>query len=136
MSGSLDRRQRVLLAEDDPSIRKLTTRRLEHEGFEVVQACDGEEALHRVEEALPIHVVLLDAILPKLNGYEVCRALKQRPATAGIPVIVFSATEPRWQELANRCIEVGAAGWIQKPFRTQDLMEKIRLALGEQGASR
>lgn len=136
MKTPADPRQRILLAEDALSIRKLTARRLEHEGFEVVQASDGEEALDRVEQALPIHVVLLDVDMPKLNGYEVCRMLKLRPATAHIPVIIYSATEPRWQELANRCIELGAAAWLKKPFRTQELVEKIRRALEEQGEGR
>lgn len=127
----MKRRQRVLLVEDDPSVLKMTRLRLEHEGFDVVIAMDGEQALEETDARLPIHLVLLDVKLPRLNGYEVCRTLKRRPQTAHIPVIVFSASESEMQKMADRCIEVGATDWIKKPFRTMDLLSKIRHALEE-----
>jgi CheY-like chemotaxis protein len=123
-------KKRILIAEDDQSVLKVTKRRLEHEGFEVVTATDGEAALHEAGGALPIHLILLDIQLPKRNGYEVCQALKQQFATARIPVIVFSGSEAILQRMANRCIEVGADGWVRKPFQTKELLEKIRHALG------
>ncbi len=123
---------RILIAEDDPSVRKVTTVRLEHEGYEVVAVCDGEEALREMETHLPIHLVLLDVKMPKLNGYQVCRRLKDNPVTKHIPIIVFSASKSHMTQLADQCIEVGANDWIRKPFKTQDLLEKIRYAL-EQG---
>jgi CheY-like chemotaxis protein len=126
-------RKRILIAEDDPSILKMTKLRLEHEGYDVVAVMDGEEALQQAAAQTPIHVILLDIKLPKLNGYDVCRALKHQPATADIPVIVFSASETHLQRLADRCIEVGATDWIKKPFRTKDLLTKIHRALGEKG---
>ena len=125
---------RILIAEDDPSILKMTRLRLEHEGFEVLTATDGEEALHQAVEQLPIHVILLDIRLPKLTGYEVCRTLKRHPTTAQIPVIVFSASESQMQHLADRCVEVGASDWIKKPFRTAELLAKIRRALRQEGS--
>ena len=128
-------RRRVLLVEDDPSVLKMTRLRLEHEGFDVVTAMDGEQALEEADAQLPIHLVLLDVKLPKLNGYEVCRTLKHRTKTAHIPVIVFSASESQMQKMADRCIEVGATDWIKKPFRTIDLMSKIRHALEPQEES-
>ena len=70
------RRPRVLLVEDDPSVLKMTQLRLEHEGFDVTE--------------LPIHLVLLDVKLPKLNGYEVCRTLKHQPQTSHIPMELMS----------------------------------------------
>ena len=123
-------RKRILLGEDNADIRKMTQYRLEHEGFDVVTAADGERVLEEAERALPIHVILLDIKMPKLNGYEVCRQLKARPATAAIPVIIFSASEFEWQRMADRCIEVGAVDWIKKPFRSADLLKKIREAIG------
>lgn len=126
-------KKRILICEDDLSILKMTKVRLEHEGYDVVTATTGEEVPGAVEEAYPIHLVLLDIKLPKLSGYDVCRLLKQRPATAEIPIIVFTASESQLQRLADRCIEVGATDWIKKPFRTKELLEKIHHALGEEG---
>ena len=125
-------KKRILICEDDLSILKVTKVRLEHEGYDVVTAVDGEDVLHQVEAAYPIHLVLLDIKLPKRNGYEVCRMLKQLPPTADVPVIVFTASESQLQRLADRCIEVGAADWIKKPFRTKELLEKIHRALKEE----
>ena len=124
-------KKRILIAEDDPSILKMTKLRLEHEGYAVVSALDGEEALRQAAREFPIHLILLDIKLPKLDGYTVCQRLKDQPQTETIPVIVFSASENELQRLADRCIDVGAADWIKKPFRTKDLLDKIHRALGE-----
>ncbi len=125
-------KKRILIAEDDPGILKMTKFRLEHEGYEVIAVTDGEEALHQAEAQLPIHLFLVDIKMPGLNGYELCRALKRWPATADIPVIVFTGSESQLQRLSNKCIEAGATDWIKKPFLSRDLMEKIHRALGEE----
>ena len=125
-------KKRILLVDDEPSVLKVTKARLEHEGYEVLVAVDGKAALQRAAEELPIHVVLLDIMLPKLKGYEVCRALKRQPATSHIPVIVFTGSESQIQQLGDRCIEVGATDWIKKPFTSAELMAKIHRALGEE----
>ena len=127
--------KRILIGEDDVSILKMTKARLEHEGFEVLTAEDGECVLQQVGAhvpACPIHLILLDVKMPKMNGYTVCQQLKGQAETAGIPVIIFSASETHVQRLADRCIEIGATDWIKKPFRTTELMSKIRRALGEE----
>ena len=128
----MTQKKRILIAEDDPSILKMTKLRLEHEGYDVLAATNGEAALQQAASELPIHLILLDIKLPKLNGYEVCRTLKRQPDTAGIPVIVFSASESQLEHLADRCIEVGAVDWLRKPFRTKDLLDKIHRALAEE----
>ena len=125
-------KKRILIVEDEPGVLKVTKVRLEHEGYDVITATDGQEALQQAVSELPIHLVLLDIMLPRLNGYDVCRTLKRQPATADIPVIVFTATEAQQQRLGDRCIEVGAADWIKKPFDTKELLVKIRHALGEE----
>lgn len=127
--------RRILIGEDDASILKMTKIRLEHEGFIVSIASDGEAVLTQIAHTDPLpDLILLDIRMPKLNGYEVCRELKRRAKTAQIPVIVFTASESQLQHLADRCIEVGAADWIKKPFRTQELLAKIHRALGEETA--
>ena len=124
---------RILIGEDDPGILQTTAFRLTHEGYEVVSATDGDDVLHQAETQLPIHLILLDIRLPKRNGYDVCRILKRQAATAQIPVIVFTASEPEMQKLADRCIEVGATDWIKKPFQVKELLEKIDRVLGTEG---
>lgn len=126
-------KKRILLVEDDPSTLNMTMLRLQHEGYEVIQTTDGKAAVEEAERQLPIHLVLLDVKLPQMNGYEVCRALKRQPATAAIPVIVFTASERQLQTLADRCLEIGAADWLKKPFRSDELMAKIHRALKEEG---
>ena len=119
---------RILIGEDEANVLKVTKTRLEYEGYEVLTAPDGEAVL---EQALTekIHLILLDVKMPKLSGFDVCRALKQRPATAGIPVIVYSGSGHQLEQLADRCIEAGAADWLTKPFKTTDLLGKIQRAL-------
>ena len=128
------RKGRVLVGEDDESVLKVTKARLEHEGYAVIEAVDGDAVLERATDEA-VQVILLDVWLPKRNGYEVCRVLKRQPSTRHIPVIIFTASESGMQKLADRCIEAGALDWIKKPFRTADLLEKIHHAVSRKGAA-
>ena len=123
---------RILLVDDEADVRKVTKMRLEHEGYEVVVAPDGERAVECANTDLPIHLVLLDIRLPRLNGYEVCQRLKRHASTARIPILLFTASEAQAAHLADRCIEVGANDWIKKPFRSKELMEKIRRLVAQE----
>ena len=127
-------KKRILVGEDNSDISKVTRVRLEYEGYDVDVAEDGEEVLRRTAGGL-FDLILLDIKMPKMNGYDVCRHLKTAPATAAIPVIIFTASEAYWSRLGDRCIEVGASDWIKKPFRTKELMAKIHKVLGEEDAS-
>lgn len=126
-------RKRILVAEDDASLVKMLRFRLEHEGFVVFVARDGEEAIREVRVDGPIDLLLLDVKMPGLDGYTVCRRLRSEPATARVPILIMSGTAIQVREMADRCIEVGANGWIQKPFVAKDLMEKIQGLLSEEG---
>ena len=126
-------KKRILVGEDERNILKMTAKRLQHEGYDVIGVTDGEAVVEQASAGLPIHLILLDIKLPGLNGYDVCRVLKRQATTADIPVIVFSASEGQMQRMAERCLEVGAADWIKKPFHTKDLMAKIHQALREEG---
>ncbi len=125
--------QRILIAEDDPSVLKMTRLRLQHEGFEVVVAVNGEEAVAKATTDPTIRLVLLDLRMPKLNGLEVCQRLKDRPETSAIPIIVFTASSISWQRLTDQCIEVGVSDWLKKPFRSEELLMRIRRALEKGG---
>ncbi len=117
---------RILLADDDPSVRKMTQVRLEHAGYEVVTAKDGEEVLQQVASDGAIDLILLDLSMPRLNGLEVCQRLKAQPSTAAIPIIILSASDTFLERLADLCLELGAIDWIAKPFRSPDLLAKIQ----------
>src|SRR3989338_7718114 len=82
--------RRLLLVADEQSLAKLVTKRLEAEGFEVSVALDGEEALQKARQELP-ELIILDVMLPKMTGHEVCQILKQDPRYRHIPIILFTA---------------------------------------------
>jgi CheY-like chemotaxis protein len=124
---------RILVADDDASVLKMTKLRLEHEGYEVVAAGDGEEVLRVVSANGPIDLILLDLRMPKLDGLQVCQRLKADPETSPIPIMLFTASEGFLERVADLCIELGAADWIKKPFRSQELLEKIRKILKKTG---
>ena len=118
----------IVLVEDDPAVRKMTALRLEHEGYTVAVAGDGEEALAVIAASRP-DLIILDIQLPKLNGFDVCARLHADPTTARIPIIVFTAFDVHQRVLATRGAELGIADWLRKPFRSADLMARIRNVL-------
>ena len=116
---------RVLLVDDEPSIIKMVVRRLEVEGHRVAVAMDGQEALKKIEANAP-DVIVLDVMLPKLNGYEVCTRLKQDPRYRHIPIVMFSAKgQPADEQIGMQC---GAEAYLIKPFQPQALLDEIREA--------
>lgn len=121
---------RILLAEDDRFLRKAGDARLKQGGHTVIPAADGEEALRLAREHVP-DLVLLDLIMPKMQGFEVLRALKADPATAAIPVIVLSNLgQDRDVQQAK---EDGALAFLVKAnLSLQALADKVELALGNQ----
>lgn len=118
------KKHKILLVDDEPSIVKMVAKRLEVAGFEVVVAMDGEEALESARAQSP-DVIILDLMLPKLNGYEVCAALKRDPQYQKIPIIMFSARVQEKDEKAG--LECGADAYLRKPFQSQELVERIHL---------
>lgn len=116
----------VLLVEDEPAQREVLAYNLEAEGFAVTQAGDGEEALMLVDEAAP-DIIILDWMMPNLSGIEVCRRLKMRPETRGIPIILLSA---RAEEVDRvRGLETGADDYVVKPYSVLELMARARAQL-------
>lgn len=114
---------RVLLVEDEPAQREVLAYNLEAEGFDVTQADNGEDALLLVEEEAP-DMIILDWMMPKVSGIEVCRRLKMRPETRGIPIIILSA---RAEEVDRvRGLETGADDYVIKPYSMVELMARAR----------
>jgi CheY-like chemotaxis protein len=119
----------VLLVEDDPDIQKVIQMSLKLHGVKkVVLANNGEECLAMVGEVKP-DVILLDVMMPKLNGYETCRRLKEEPGTKAIPVIFLTAKAQHFE--VKKGLEAGALGYLVKPFDPMTLHGQI-VALVEQ----
>ena len=121
--------KRVLVVDDDRVIQQLLEVNLELEGYEVVAtAADGKEALEKIAELKP-DLVILDIMMPKMDGLEVCRRLRADPDLAGIPVILLSA---RAQDMDIReGLEIGASAYLTKPFDPVELLDVVgRLAKG------
>ena len=119
--------KRVLVVDDDRVIQQLLEVNLELEGYEVVAtAADGKEALQKISELKP-DLVILDIMMPKMDGLEVCRRLRADPDLAKIPVILLSA---RAQDMDIReGLEIGASAYLTKPFDPVELLEVVgRLA--------
>ncbi len=115
--------QKILIVEDEQDMLELYRIRLEKEGFEVLAAGDGEEGLKLAREEKP-GLILLDLMLPKLDGFKVCRMLKFDNRYKHIPVIMLTArVEDKDRKLG---ISVGADAYMTKPFDWEELNEKIK----------
>jgi DNA-binding response OmpR family regulator len=113
----------ILLVDDEESVQKLLSYPLEREGYRVVQARDGEEALERFREE-NVDLVLLDLALPKLDGLEVCRRLRSR---SSVPIIMLTARDDEIDKVLG--LEIGADDYITKPFSIRELRSRIRAAI-------
>jgi two-component system phosphate regulon response regulator PhoB len=117
---------RVLLVEDEPAQRTVLAYNLEAEGFAVTQADNGEDAMVLVDEEEP-DIIILDWMMPKVSGIEVCRRLKMRPETRGIPIIMLSARAEEVDRI--RGLETGADDYVIKPYSVLELMARARAQL-------
>ncbi len=119
-------RPTVLIVEDEPAQREVLAYNLEAEGYDILRAEDGEEALLVISEQSP-DVIVLDWMMPKLSGIEVCRQLKVKPSTREIPVIMLSARSEEVDKV--RGLETGADDYITKPYSVRELMARVRTQL-------
>ncbi len=118
---------RVLVADDDPDILALVAYRLERSGYEVLTASDGADAL-RLTIAHRPDLVVLDVMMPRIDGYGVTRAIRQHPPTERTPVLLLTA---RVQEAdVARGFEAGADDYVKKPFSPQELRARVQAVLG------
>jgi len=114
---------RVLVVDDEPNIVTSLEFLLQDAGFEVRTAANGQEALEQTAQFAP-DLILLDVMMPVLNGYEVCQRLKSDPKTRGMRVLMLSA-KGRDVEIAKG-LELGADAYMTKPFSTRDLLVKVQ----------
>src|SRR6185503_13432009 len=117
---------RILVVDDDPDIARFVEINMRLEGFDVRIARDGEEALAAVSDAMP-DLVLLDVMMPRIDGVEVCRRLRADPATAHLPVIMLTAKSLSADKVVG--LTAGADDYLIKPFDTLELVARVRSTL-------
>jgi DNA-binding response OmpR family regulator len=118
----------ILVVDDDVDIMKMLKARMESEGYEIMSAMDGKQMLDMLEVKKP-DVILLDIMLPNMDGYSVLREMRKRKEYDNIPVIILSAKEKK--KMGDLFILEKIAFFIEKPFDTKDLLEKIKISMGE-----
>lgn len=119
--------KKVLIVDDEPNIAISVEFLMRREGFEVLVAHDGEEGLTRIRADRP-DLVVLDVMMPKLDGFEVCKAVRADPALAGVRILMLTA-KGRAAEIAKG-LSLGADAYIPKPFATRELVAKVKELLG------
>jgi DNA-binding response OmpR family regulator len=117
----------ILIADDDPDILALVSFRLERAGYEVVQARNGEEAI-RVALARRPDLAVIDVMMPRVDGYEATRQLRQHEQTSRMPIILLTARVQ--EEDIARGFDAGADDYVKKPFSPQELGSRVQAVLG------
>ncbi len=120
--------KRILVVDDEPDIMDVATVRLKHLGYEIIPAVDAEEALAFLQNNTP-DLILLDLLLPKMQGDELCKKLKSDDKFKNIPIILFTASAIR-PSLPEKVKEIGADDCILKPFEPQELIGKVKRFIG------
>ena len=118
-----DIRSRILIVDDEPDLLSVLHFGLEIEGFEVLDASDGEQALRMAREQKP-DLIVLDLMLPRIDGYKVCRALKFDERYRRIPIFILSARSGETDR--KLAFDLGADGFVTKPYDMKDLVARIR----------
>jgi CheY-like chemotaxis protein/K+-sensing histidine kinase KdpD len=122
MKGKLPQRKRILIVEDQAMIVGMLKMRLEANNYEVITAVDGQEGLEKAREHLP-SLIILDVMLPKMNGYQVCQTLKKDPKYNKIPILISSGRTS--EEIKKVGREIGADDYVCKPYEAEVLLSKM-----------
>ncbi len=125
-------RKKIVVVEDEPDIREVIEYNLKREGYRIIAACDGEEAIRTVVEQAP-QLVLLDLMLPGLDGIEVCRRLKADPLTSSVPIIMVTAKGEEADIVLG--LGMGADDYVCKPFGPKELVARVKAVLRRSSAS-
>ena len=116
----------IVIAEDEKSVAELLRYNLESEGYETAIAGDGDETMLLLDERVP-DLMLLDWMLPKISGIEICRRVRTRQETANLPIIMLTARTEEADRI--RGLETGADDYVTKPFSTNELMARVKAVL-------
>ena len=126
------KKQKILIADDEANIRMLGEKLLKEAGYDVVVAADGEEAVQKAISEKP-DLVITDIRMPRKNGFEVCKALRSDPVLQQVPIVILSALGDEFNKLTG--FEGGANDYITKPFRAEELKERVSLLLEREARS-
>ncbi|HEV8642658.1 MAG TPA: response regulator transcription factor [Methylomirabilota bacterium] len=118
--------QEVLVVDDEPDIRSLVVLHLARDGFRCRTAATGPEALRAVKSGAP-DLIVLDVMLPEMDGLEVCRRLRSDPASAAIPIVMLTAKTDEVDRVVG--LEIGADDYVVKPFSPKELVARVRAVL-------
>jgi len=119
-------RSKILVVDDEPEAVELLEFNLKQAGFDVLSAADGAQALRKARSALP-NLIVLDLMIPEIDGLEVCKMLRRDPATAGIPIIMLTAKAAEMDRIVG--LELGAEDYITKPFSPRELVLRVKKVL-------
>jgi two-component system phosphate regulon response regulator PhoB len=122
---------KILVVDDEPDALELVDFNLRRAGFDVVTAGDGAQALRKARELLP-SLIVLDLMLPEVDGLEACKILKADPRTAATPIIMLTAKAAEIDRVLG--LELGADDYLTKPFSPRELVLRVRNLLGRRGA--
>ncbi|OCQ96356.1 hybrid sensor histidine kinase/response regulator [Nostoc sp. MBR 210] len=125
-----ENRKTILVVDDDTNIRELLRQQLENEGYKVREAKDGMDAIHQIKIARP-DLILLDVMMPQINGFDVAAVLKNDPQTADIPIIILSIIENK-----ERGYHIGIDRYLTKPINSEQLLSEIGLLLSQGTSSK
>jgi len=117
---------KILIAEDSATIRRLVAARLAADGYDVVEAADGEEALNVARTNRP-DLLILDKVMPKLDGFEVVRALREDPETKAVPIVMLTGSTDEDDVLGG--LGLGVDEYMPKPFSPRELSARVRRTL-------
>ena len=126
--GDQSRKIKILIVEDDPDLQKILKLNLIHEGFEIIQAYNGMECFGLIRQGRP-DLILLDLMMPEMDGFEVCKRLKSMASTQDIPVIILTVQEELKTKL--RCFSFKADDYVVKPYDFENLLARIYLHLNK-----
>jgi len=116
----------ILIVEDEPSLVEVLTYNLQREGYAVIHAGDGRDALRKAQLILP-NLIILDLMLPGMDGLEVCRALRSTPSTSRIPILMLTAKAEETDQVVG--FAVGADDYVTKPFSVRVLLHRVKVLL-------
>lgn len=117
---------KILIVEDDRDIVEMVEYNLKQEGYETSHAYDGEKGIKLADKEKP-DLIILDLMLPAIDGFEVCKALKRQQSTASVPIIILSAKSRETDKVVG--LELGADDYVTKPFSPRELIARIRAVL-------
>lgn len=123
--------KKILVVDDDPDIRELTKKRLEQNQYAALSAANGREAVDICRDEKP-DLVLLDIVMPRMDGYQTCKMLKEDREARDIPILFVTASDLDASGIDERHRNLGACGYISKPASFEDILKKIREALAGQ----